>query len=1487
MKKRTLHLFMLALLFTQSIGPALPVLAVTTEQSEASAQNIQTDETTGSSGFDTLTEKNIEPPLEETMDSTSAIEPILPEVNSSTTTSTSESEQSEEIIKKNRAAEAPEAKQIEDEILTEMIVTDMDGNEYSQTETNRVLNTTPVTAKLSFVVADKDYAPGSVYTTTLPEGLGYSDVSGEVANVGAKWSVDAQSKTLSITFEQRVTDTQFNLELKSYVFSEQNPLVTVETPGQITNHYVFDLYENVSPISYEQSHNSYGIAGTVYYNLDRTLSGSQTLELSMIETPGAVFTNSSSEPLQVYSYDVTIDGTVLPETKQLLEKDKDYTVVADDLYQTSVTIADMDQQKAYAIAVTRDLALESVSDYSYSFYNQYPTTKLGSVSLRRTNAVNGGYEFTAKSTSAQKMVKEGSLGQLQGANFYAKEDYYVYIYSLPTRTKVGEQIILESKNGQAIGDYKISARTADYQTVAIDDFFDVRKEANRLVLTATKESVLRIDANPLKIPFDQKDIDLAVSTPAVAANKEIMLISDQYVQPLSIINPNNAETAWGNFDGNGAYMGDTTVGIQGSQSAPIENLQIKVDHPEYLQLRAPKEIFPYYKLDVDYTVTKISGGSVVKFTTPITRDLNFDLGFNYVPDSLAKNVAIPTDTIPVSLSADGLETVDTTVKTNRKMYSERTLQASKNQFLVNARNDSFDSLVVTTKVPVGADVVYAIYDVSNDQVESIYPQYWDRGQYSDHPLSKEDEAYPEISYDESNNAYTFDFGKTSKRYIIEYKYANGWIDTSTINVTGSTTEPLYNNQLLSATVSVKNEGTEILSATQTGHDTLKNVTKNEVKTKNIDDQTRKVKNPTFDITTKGTTNAAIDLNSISIDGVPSDAYTVEATSTGVQLIFSDYVLTKNITITFNTISKNAGQISTETIIKSDNLEQMAEARRTVATTPVVLKFSDGDAEGVVFLTKANFHTFKEAEPTENVPDVQFELTDNVTGNQSDFSTDENGIYTIDGIMSGDYTLRATNLPAGYTIDEEYLTGKTIKLLKEANQFDIPLKEQIDQTSVQVKDSTISVGTPWEPIDNFIEATDENGSPVDFEQIIVTGTVDTNKVGKYEVTYQNQGKEATAVISVVADQATLVVKDSTIYVGDSWQAVDNFVSATDAAGKDIPVQDVTTSGMVDTTKAGLYEVTYSAAGLTAIAKITVLADQTSVSAKDSTISVGTTWQAADNFLGATDRAGKAVSLDQITIKGTVDTTTPGAYEVTYQNGKKATTITVFVVANQTTLAVKDSTIYVGDSWQAADNFISATTAEGEQIPFQEIDVNGTVDTTKSGIYEVAYSSKTQTEIAKITVKEDLSSLVVKDSTLYVGDSWQASDNFVSATDKEGRAISFDKVNVTGTVDTKKKGETNVTYTTKSTPKTEPQKSRNTRSTTSGRTEDLLSATAKITVKEKAAVNQGKSSKNQTPASQKTYPKTGEALDQSLYLLGIGAIFLVIVMSITASKRKRPD
>lgn len=658
---------------------------------------------------------------------------------------------------------------ITDELLDSMSLAPIGGTEYSQTEVHRELNTTPVTATFQFAVGNTGYAPGSVYTVQLPEHLGYSTVSGDVTGIGATWAVDAATKTLSITFNQRVSDTSFKVELKSYLTTEAEPLVKIETPGKNKKTYSFDLYEQVEPIQYNERTRTTGLDGEIFYNLDRTLTGNQTLELLTTETPGAVFGKQDNLEPQVFSYDVDINGQILPETQTLLTPGKDYTLSDNSLGRIAVTVPNMNQQKAYSLSINRTIYLESASDYNYLYSQQYPTTKIGSISLKSTTGTKQTTDFTAKTSQTSKVIADREMRSMSYISFQSKGKYYVTIYGTLTETKVGQQIVLESTNGQEIKNPKFTAYGPLYENVKLEDYFDIKTEGGKLTLTATKDSYLRINISDLTMDFDKKDINLSLSTPVIGPNKAIQLVSDQYIEPISVVNPLNAETAWGNYDQNGAYSSRTTVSVMGSKETPIQNLEIKVKHPNYLSLRATKEIYFYYKLGTDYTVTPTSDGSVIKFTTPITNEIQIPIGFNYVPDSLPKDKSIPVDTIPITMSAEGLTPVDTTVTTNSKRGSERTLQSSKNQFLVNARNDSFDSLSVRTKIPAGADVLFDIYDVSNDQVDSIYPQYWDRGYYFDKPMSPDSPGYPTITFDENTNSYTFDFGKPTNVTLLSIK----------------------------------------------------------------------------------------------------------------------------------------------------------------------------------------------------------------------------------------------------------------------------------------------------------------------------------------------------------------------------------------------------------------------------------------------------------------------------------------------------------------------------------------------------------------------------------------------------------------------------------------------------------------------------------------------------------------------------------------------
>lgn len=127
-----------------------------------------------------------------------------------------------------------------------------------------------------------------------------------------------------------------------------------------------------------------------------------------------------------------------------------------------------------------------------------------------------------------------------------------------------------------------------------------------------------------------------------------------------------------------------------------------------------------------------------------------------------------------------------------------------------------------------------------------------------------------------------------------------------------------------------------------------------------------------------------------------------------------------------------------------------------------------------------------------------------------------------------------------------------------------------------------------------------------------------------------------------------VDDSSLYVGDTWNPIDNFVKAVDSLGNEIAIDDINVEGVVDTTKPGTYLITYRYGSTSVIATVVVKEDLARINAKDSTIHVGDAWSAQDNFVSATDKDGNAIafSLDTIDVKGSVDTQRVGDYTILY-------------------------------------------------------------------------------------------------------------------------------------------------------------------------------------------------------------------------------------------------
>ncbi|WP_205821410.1 bacterial Ig-like domain-containing protein, partial [Enterococcus casseliflavus] len=185
---------------------------------------------------------------------------------------------------------------------------------------------------------------------------------------------------------------------------------------------------------------------------------------------------------------------------------------------------------------------------------------------------------------------------------------------------------------------------------------------------------------------------------------------------------------------------------------------------------------------------------------------------------------------------------------------------------------------------------------------------------------------------------------------------------------------------------------------------------------------------------------------------------------------------------------------------------------------------------------------------------------------------------------------------------------------------------------------------------------------------------------FEVTYTYDGVTSTAIVTVKEKMTAVNVHDSTIYVGDNWEAKDNFDSALDKDGNDVALSDLTVdASQADTSKVGTFEVTYTYDGITSTAIITVKEKMTAVNVHDSTIYVGDNWEAEDNFDSALDKDGNDVAFSALTVDASqADMSKAGTFEVTYTYNGITSTAIITVKEKMTAVNVHDSTIYVGDN-----------------------------------------------------------------------------------------------------------------------------------------------------------------------------------------------------------------
>ncbi len=396
-----------------------------------------------------------------------------------------------------------------------------------------------------------------------------------------------------------------------------------------------------------------------------------------------------------------------------------------------------------------------------------------------------------------------------------------------------------------------------------------------------------------------------------------------------------------------------------------------------------------------------------------------------------------------------------------------------------------------------------------------------------------------------------------------------------------------------------------------------------------------------------------------------------------------------------------------------------------------------------------------------------------------------------------------------------------------NNIFVQVKE--DKSNIKTKNSILYVGQKWDPKDNFVNATDEDGKSIPWEDPRITqngASIDTSKPGEHKIKYTFQGKvknvDSEFTVTVKEDKSNIKTKNSILYVGQKWDPKDNFVNATDEDGKSIPWEDprITKNGVsIDTSKPGEHKIKYTFQGkvknVDSEFTVTVKEDKSNIKTKNSILYVGQKWDPKDNFVNATDEDGKSIPWEdpRITKNGaSIDTSKPGEHKIKYTFQGKVKNVdsefTVTVKEDKTSLELNsgDHYIYQGEQWDPKRGLKKATDADGNILSIDKVEHwwggDKPIDPNKVGdtsVYYYRVYRKDGTNIYNyivVQVKEDKSNIKTKNSILYVGQKWDPKDNFVNATDEDGKSIPWEDSRITkngASIDTSKPGEHKIKYT----------------------------------------------------------------------------------------------
>ncbi|MDT0112192.1 DUF5011 domain-containing protein [Listeria booriae] len=383
---------------------------------------------------------------------------------------------------------------------------------------------------------------------------------------------------------------------------------------------------------------------------------------------------------------------------------------------------------------------------------------------------------------------------------------------------------------------------------------------------------------------------------------------------------------------------------------------------------------------------------------------------------------------------------------------------------------------------------------------------------------------------------------------------------------------------------------------------------------------------------------------------------------------------------------------------------------------------------------------------------------------------------------------------------------------------IPIPQEVTLDSPNVKVDGVSVAGSYDSNTRILSIplgsiTKDATKHVTFDvkgavvanNVTTQATVIHQDLGFTDEDYTNYSNDVT--LSVLANNApTITATDHTLKKGAKFDPMSG-VSATDPEDGNLSSSVKITANDVDTTKEGVYHVTYSVTdsdGNTTTKQVTVTVtsnDAPTIEATDHTLKKGAKFDPTADVT-ATDAEDGNLTKDIKITANDVDTSQEGTYHVTYSvtdSDENTTTkeITVTVTSNDApTIEATDHTLKKGTKFDPMSEVSAADKEDGDMTKDIKITAND-VDTSQEGTYHVTYSvtdSDDNTTTKQITVtvtSNDAPTIEATDHTLKKGTTFDPKSE-VSAADKEDGDLTKEIKITANDVDTTQEGTYHVTY-----------------------------------------------------------------------------------------------